>query len=34
MQRLLPTAIIHWLSVIIATWTAALIFVTRPDKVP
>ena len=34
MQRLLPMAIIHWLSAIVVAWTAALAFVTRPDEKP
>ena len=34
MQHLLPMAIIHWLSAIAVAWTAALIFVTRPDGKP
>lgn len=34
MQRLLPMAIIHWLSAIVIAWTAALVFVTRPDEKP
>jgi len=34
MQRLLPMAIIHWLSAIVIAWTAALLFVTRPDEKP
>ena len=32
MQRLLPMAIIHWLSAMVVAWTAALVFVTRPDE--
>lgn len=31
MHRLLPMAIIHWLSAIAVTWTAALVFITPPD---
>jgi RNA polymerase sigma factor (sigma-70 family) len=31
MHRLLPMALVHWLSAILVAWTAALIFVTRPD---
>ena len=34
MQRLLPMAIIHWLSAILIAWTAALVFVTRPADKP
>ena len=32
MQRLLPMAIIHWLSAIVVAWTAALVFITQPDE--
>lgn len=31
MERLLPMAIIHWLSAIVIAWTAALVFITQPD---
>ena len=31
MQRLLPMTIVHWLSAILVAWTAALVYVTRPD---
>jgi RNA polymerase sigma factor (sigma-70 family) len=34
MQRLLPMAIIHWLSAIVVAWTVALVFVTKPDEEP
>ena len=34
MQRLLPMAIIHWLSAIVVAWTAALVFITQPDEKP
>ncbi|HTZ19539.1 MAG TPA: sigma-70 family RNA polymerase sigma factor [Opitutaceae bacterium] len=34
MQRLLPMAIIHWLSAIAVAWTAALVFITQPDEKP
>lgn len=34
MQRLLPMSLIHWLSVIVVAWTAALVFLTRPDEKP
>ena len=34
MQRLLPMAIIHWLSAIVVAWTAALVFITQPDERP
>lgn len=32
MDRLLPMAIIHWLSAVVIAWTAALVFITQPDK--
>ena len=32
MQRLLPMALIHWLSAIVIAWTAALVFITQPDE--
>ena len=31
MARLLPMAIIHWLSAVVVAWTAALVFITQPD---
>ncbi|MGA2691701.1 MAG: hypothetical protein ABSF76_05005, partial [Opitutaceae bacterium] len=31
MARLLPMAIIHWLSAVVIAWTAALVFITQPD---
>ena len=31
MGRLLPMAIIHWLSAILIAWTAALVFITQAD---
>ena len=34
MQRLLPMAIIHWLSAIVVAWTTALVFITQPDEKP
>jgi hypothetical protein len=34
MQRLLPMAIIHWLSAIVVAWAAALVFITQPDEKP
>jgi RNA polymerase sigma factor (sigma-70 family) len=34
MQRLLPMAVIHWLSAIVVAWTAALVFITQPDEKP
>ena len=34
MQRLLPMAIIHWLSAIVVAWTVALVFITKPDEKP
>jgi RNA polymerase sigma factor (sigma-70 family) len=34
MQRLLPMALIHWLSAIVVAWTAALVFITQPDDRP
>lgn len=34
MQRLLPMALIHWLSAIVIAWTAALVFLTQPDEKP
>ena len=34
MQRLLPMAIIHWLSALVVVWTAALLFVTHPGEKP
>jgi len=34
MQRLLPMAIIHWLSAVVVAWTAALVFITQPDEKP
>jgi RNA polymerase sigma factor (sigma-70 family) len=34
MQRLLPMAVIHWLSAIVVAWTAALVFITHPDEKP
>lgn len=34
MHRLLPMALLHWLSAIAVAWTAGLVFVTRPDEKP
>ena len=34
MQRLLPMAIVHWLSAIVVAWTGALVFITQPDEKP
>jgi hypothetical protein len=34
MERLLPMTIVHWLSVIVIAWTAALVFITQPDEKP
>jgi hypothetical protein len=34
MHRLLPMAVIHWLSAIVVAWTAALVFITQPDEKP
>jgi len=34
MQRLLPMAVIHWLSAIVVAWTAALVYITQPDEKP
>lgn len=34
MQRLLPMALVHGLSVIAVLWTATLVFITRPDEKP
>lgn len=34
MQRLLPMAIIHWLSAIVVAWVAALVFISQPDDKP
>jgi RNA polymerase sigma factor (sigma-70 family) len=31
MNRILPMAIIHWLSAIVIAWTAALVFITQAD---
>jgi RNA polymerase sigma factor (sigma-70 family) len=32
MNRLLPMAIIHWLTAIVIAWTAALVFITQADE--
>jgi hypothetical protein len=34
MHRLLPMAIVHWLSAIVVAWTVALVFITQPDEKP
>ena len=34
MHRLLPMAVIHWLSAIVVAWAAALAFITQPDESP
>jgi RNA polymerase sigma factor (sigma-70 family) len=34
MHQLLPMSVIHWLSALAVAWTAALVFVTRPDGRP
>jgi len=32
MDRLLPMALIHWLSAVAIAWTAALVFITQADR--
>jgi hypothetical protein len=34
MHRLLPMAIVHWLSAIVVAWSVALVFITQPDEKP
>ena len=34
MHRLLPMALIYWLSAIVVAWTGALVFITQPDEKP
>lgn len=34
MHRLLPMALVHWLSATAVAWTAALVFLTQPDDKP
>ena len=34
LRRVLPMSIVHWLSAVVVVWTAALVFITKPDDQP